>query len=318
MPKKISSHHAYHDAAIQPLLPGELLDFPAKKEDAAEYFRNYQAKRSDHTLRRQEADLLLFSEFLSSLGVKARRLNQEPAAWRKVTWSQVEDFVKWQLAKGYAIPSINVRLSTIKTYARLCVQAGTLTPQEYALIHAVQGYTFQEQVHIDQRRPVKRIGLKKANPIKLSPEQAAALKQQPDTPRGRRDALMMSLLLDHGLKVGELSALKISDFDLSDGNLRFQIKGQWHKLSLACERALRACMSADELDQSGYLLRRSKKNEALGEAGMSERAITGRVCVLGEKLGIQGLSSHDCRYFWTTSLARQGTDALQLNNTLAE
>lgn len=316
MPKKNSSHHAYHDAAIQTLLPGELLELPLKKEEPAEYFRIYQAKRTEHTLRRQEADLLLFSEFLTSLGVKARKLSLDPTAWRKVTWSQVEDFVKWQLGRGYAIPSINVRLSTIKTYARLCVQAGTLTPQEYTLIRAVQSYTFQEQIHIDLRRPVKRIGLKKAKPIKLAPEQAAALKDQPDTPRGRRDALMMCLLLDHGLKVGELSSLKISNFDLSDGNLRFQIKGQWQNLSPASLNALLACLKADELDKSGYLLRRSKKNDELGEAGMSERAITGRVCALGEKLGIQGLSSHDCRYYWTTSLSRQGTDALQLENTL--
>jgi len=31
---------------------------------------------------------------------------------------------------------------------------------------------------------------------------------------------------------------------------------------------------------------------------MSDRAITGRVCFLGKKLGLDGLSAHDCRHFW--------------------
>jgi integrase len=45
---------------------------------------------------------------------------------------------------------------------------------------------------------------------------------------------------------------------------------------------------------------------------MSERAITGRVRFLGEKLGIVGLSAHDCRHFWATSAARHGTDPFAL------
>jgi site-specific recombinase XerD len=313
MPKKISSHHTYRGDAMQPLLPGSLLTEDPNRQSPKSIFEEYRSRRSEHTLRRQEADLLLFREFITLSGVKTLNLCLEPAAWRVITWALVENFVKWQLSKGYAIPSINVRLSTIKTYARLSVQAGTLTPQEYALIREVQGYTSIEQVHIDQRRPIHRIGYKKAEPIKINAEQANALKNQPDTPQGRRDTLMMNLLLDHGLKVGELAELKMSDFDLSDGKSRFCCKDQWQKLSPGTLAALQACLSAGELDSSSYLLRRSKKNEELGEAGMSDRAITGRVCALGEKIGIKNLSSHDCRYYWANSIERQGSDILELN-----
>ncbi|MPM40471.1 Tyrosine recombinase XerC [bioreactor metagenome] len=225
-------------------------------------------------------------------------------------------YVKWQLQLGYAIPSINVRLSSIKTYARLAMQVGTLIPQEYALIRAVQGYTFREQARIDQRRDKIRIGLKKSEPTKITPEQAAALKNQPDTPQGRRDNLMMCLLLDHGLRVGEVAALAVKDFDLSEGTLRFYrpkvSKEQVHRLSDATRAALQACLDAGELIQNGLLLRRSKKNEELAEAGMSERAITGRVGFLAEKLGLFDLSAHDCRHYWATSAARHGTDPFAL------
>jgi integrase len=305
--------------ALQPLLPGELAQMigdRANQAAARSRFSDYRSRRAEQTLRRQDADLLLFREFLEAAGVRTGDLSNDAAAWRVVTWGLVEAYVKWQLRQGYAIPSINVRLSSIKTYARLAMQVGTLTPQEYALIRAVQGYTFREQARIDQRRPVKRIGLKKAEPTKLTPEQAALLKSQPNTPQGRRDTLMMCLLLDHGLRVGELAALSVKDFDLSEGIMRFYrpkvSKEQVHQLSESTRQALQSCMDAGELIQNGLLMRRSKKNEELADAGMSERAITGRVGFLGEKLGIFDLSAHDCRHYWATSAARHGTDPFSL------
>ena len=44
-----------------------------------------------------------------------------------------------------------------------------------------------------------RIGDKKAEAVTLTFEQAQQLKDQPDTAQGRRDALIMCVLLDHGL-----------------------------------------------------------------------------------------------------------------------
>jgi integrase len=307
------------EKALQPLLPGELARQVGEQANAAaarSRFTDYRSRRAEQTLRRQDADLLLFREFLESAGVHTGDLSHEARAWRAVTWGLVEAFVRWQLNLGYAVASVNVRLSSIKTYARLAMQVGTLTPQEYALVRAVQGYTYREQARIDQRRPVKRIGWKKAEPVKITPEQAAALKNQPDTPQGRRDTLMICLLLDHGLRVGEVAALTVNDFDLQEGTLRFYrpkvSKEQVHRLSTATLCALQVCVSAGELIPGGLLLRRSKKNEELGNAGMSDRAITGRVCFLGKKLGLDGLSAHDCRHFWATSAARHGTDPFAL------
>ncbi len=304
---------------IQSLLPGDLaraIGEKANQAAARSRFADYRSRRAEQTLRRQDADLALTHEFLELLNIRTGDLSHDPDAWRVITWGLVEAFVKWQIQEGYAVKTINVHLSTVKTYARLAMQSGTLTPQEYALIRAVQGYSQREQVRIDQKRPVKRIGLKKAEPTVITPEQAAALKNQPDTPQGRRDALLMCLLLDHGLRVGEVAALSVSDFDLEAGNLRFfrpkVNKEQVHHLTDDTLRALRAYKSHHDMPITGLLLRRSKRNEKLGSAGMSERAITGRVCFLGEKLGISGLSAHDCRHFWATSAARHGTDPFAL------
>ncbi|MCC6147953.1 MAG: tyrosine-type recombinase/integrase [Anaerolineaceae bacterium] len=62
----------------------------------------------------------------------------------------------------------------------------------------------------------------------------------------------------------------------------------------------------------GPLLRRSFKDGSLGKAGLTERAITQRVNLLGRTIGVFGVSAHDCRHFWATSAARHGTDPFSL------
>ncbi len=126
----------------------------------------------------------------------------------------------------------------------------------------------------------------------------------------------MCLLLDHGLRVGEIARLKTEDLDTSSGMLHFYrpkvSKRQTHRLSRDTLAAARACATTGDLLPSTALLRRSLKDESLGKPGMTERGITLRVRVLGEEVGVSGLSAHDCRHFWATSAARMGTDPFAL------
>ncbi len=41
------------------------------------------------------------------------------------------------------------------------------------------------------------------------------------------------------------------------------------------------------------------------EGVMSERAITDRVRELGERIGVKGLSAHDCRHDWAKSAVKE-------------
>lgn len=305
----------------QPLLPEELIRLragaAADRAAASTRIDDYRSRRAAETLRRQDDDLLLFSEFLEQAGIPGGDFTRDPFAWRGITWGLVEAFIKWQLAQGYAVPTVNVRLSTVKTYARLAFQAGALDAQAYALIHAIKGYGRGEQRRIDgHRSPNIRRGLKKAEPVRITPDQAASLKTHPDTPQGRRDRLLMCLLLDHGLRVGEAAGLCVEDFIPADGLLRFFRskvgKEQTHRLSESTRAAFTDCASHGELPETGKLLRCSLKNSALGKAGITTRAITLRVKVLGEERGIHGLSAHDCRHAWATSAARNGTDPFAL------
>jgi integrase len=314
------------DNSLSLPLPDALAQAGQAANQAAERhrFADYRLRRAEQTLRRQQADLALFAAFLLELKVHTGDLWDDPDAWHGVTWGLVEAFVKWQLQQGYSVSTVNVRLSTVKTYARLAMQSGALSPQEYAMLRSVQGYSQAEGRRVDQRRPQKRRGLKKAAPVALTPEQAQALKARPDTPQGRRDRLLMCLLLDHGLRVGEVAALAVEELDLERGLLRFYRpkvnKEQVHRLSPDTLQAAQACARAGELLGQGLLLRRTRRGgtkdkeklPTLAEAGMTERAITQRVRQLGKEIGVFGLSAHDCRHYWATSAARHGTDPFAL------
>ncbi len=288
---------------------------------AAGCFTDYRERKAPNTLRRQATELARFADFLAAAAIPAaptgHALAHDPTAWRGVTWGLVAAFVRWLLGQGYAVGTVNLALSTVKTYAGLAAAAGVLDPGELVLLRAVRGYGRTEGQRVDAGRSVTRTGAKKGTAVLVTPAQATALKQQPATAQGRRDALLLILLLDHGLRVGELVGLRVTDFDLAAGELRFYRpkvdKTQTHKLTRDALRALRAYVDAGDAPAMGPLLRASRKGGALTNAGMTARAITGRVRDLGVVAGLAGLSAHDLRHSWATRAARNGTpvDRLQ-------
>lgn len=285
-------------------------------------FADYQGRKSSNTTRRQTADLACFSEYLLAVGVVPGDLVNEPESWRGVTWGLVAGFVKWQLKAGYAIGSINVRLATVKGYAKLATQAGTLDPTAYAMIMTVKGYSHKEAVNVDQDRQSADVGTrkgdKKAEAVSINPAQAKALLTHPNTPQGRRDTFLMAIMLEHGLRVGEVALLTVTAFDMTAGTFTFYRpkvgKTQTHRMTQKTLTAAKAYFENDA-PVMGCVWRGSLKGQAgkLTNEGMSERAITARVRDLGAAVGLVGLSAHDLRHAWATQAARNGTaiDRLQ-------
>jgi integrase len=280
-------------------------------------FVEYRQRKSTNSLSAQRHDLVTFCEYLHNAGIQcdgAESLQTIPAAWQGVTWGLVAGFVRWMLREGLAVSSINRKLSTVKVYAGLATQAGVISGDELAKIRTVKGFAGKEFKNTDDKRreagQATRTGTKKAESTKLDAAQAKRLKQQPDTPQGRRDAVIMALLIDHGLRVGELAALQVTDINLAEGLLRFYrpkvSKTQTHELTKDAKRALRAYMP--DAPAMGPLLRASLKSGALAGPGMTRGNITRRVGELGEAIGLAGLSSHDLRHYWATRAIRKGSD----------
>lgn len=310
--------------AEQPITENALTEVGAAGQVANRYaargrFDDYLSRKAINTVAAQRVDLRHFSTYLSAAGIRnvpdEDGLQTDAVCWRGVTWGLVDGFVKWQLAEGNAISSINRRLSTIKVYAQLATQAGAIDAQEMALIKTVTGYAKNEAKRIDARRPIKRVGKKKSSPVRIAQEQAAQLQSQPDTPQGRRDRVLMCLLLEHGLRVGEVVLLQAENFDQERGIFYFERpkvdKEQLHQLTSNTFNALQAYISAGDCPSEGALLRGSLKSGELTHAGITVQAIQARVRFLGEQIGLFGLSPHDCRHYWATYWADK-VDVLRL------
>ena len=164
---------------------------------------------------------------------------------------------------------------------------------------------------VDEKRAEEgtrtRCGAKKAATTAIDDDQATALKTHPDTPQGRRDALLMSLLIDHGMRVSEVALLAMSSFDLKKGTMNFDrpkvdVAGV-HKLTADTLLALRSWIDSGDAPAAGPLLRASRKGGNLTTAGMTTSGIAARVRELGAALGIQALSPHDCRHYCATEMA---------------
>lgn len=186
------------------------------------------------TQLRQHDDLVRFARFLAELATHAglpftdpasyaERLAADLSEWQSITWGHVQAHMAWMLDCGYAVGTIDNALSTLKVYARLAQRAGALAADDLTRILDLHPFGYRGGLIVDDHRPAdkrRRPGAKKGQPTAISPEEAQILKtSHPDNPRGRRDALLLTLLIDHGLRVGEVVALRVEDIEGFEGTV---------------------------------------------------------------------------------------------------
>lgn len=311
-------------------------------------FQRYLDEKAANTVKRQARDLELFAEYLLDIGIlpdHGANFQTDPDAWQGVTWGLVEGFVQWLLHEGYAIASVNARLSTVRTYARLAIKAGSLDRQEGLLIQSVKSFSRQSGLNVDERRDQTRIeevtyaykppgqrrrrvvtrqSTKKKRPTRIEDETADLLKKVANhSPQAWRDALLACLLLDHGLRASELAILTVSNFNLNAGEMTFyrpKVKGsdhEWttHKLTNVTRAVASyyiATLYPPTLLPDGRLILSTSRLLKNGEGGqllpkpLNRVRISERMAWLGKQLDIPKLSAHDCRHYCATQMAHLG------------
>jgi len=318
-------------------------------------FQRYLSEKSTNTIKRHARDLELFAEYMLDIGImpdKGADFQTNPNAWEGVTWGIVEGFIHWQLREGYAVSSVNARLSTVKVYAQMAVKAEAIDRQEGLLIHSVKGFSRAGGQNVDEQRSQTRINeityaykpegkrrsvvvtrrsTKKHTATILDKETAVYLKHPRNkSPQAYRDALLMCLLLDHGLRASEVALLTIDNIDLRYSEISFyrpKVKGTAHEwtvhkmtedLHVVADYYLRS-LYPPTLHPDGHLLltttrlRKDGKGGLLLDRGLNRVRISERVAWLGKQAGLsEKLSAHDCRHFCATQMARldYGVDEL--------
>lgn len=289
-------------------------------------FAEYLQRRADNTLKRQLSGLRLFSEYLGELYQRAsadteapsgEELQADPEAWHGVTHGIVQAFLQWQFQKGYAVDTVNVRLSTVRTYTKLAMRAGVIPAEEYARIENINGFSLAEGKRIDSRRERSRVGPQKREAIVLTQSQVARLKRllSLTTPSNRRDALLIHLLLDHGFRRNEVLDLTIGDFKLDERLVRIYRskveKTQRFRLSPDAFAAAQAYLTRDLPDAppTAPVLRGSTKSGTLRNSGLSQSGADYIISKRGRQIDVEDLSSHDFRHTWAlrqAELVEQG------------
>lgn len=276
-----------------------IADQIAREQTLEDYRRGKAAK----TLERQQDDVAVFEHYLHEAGIEVAGMYEDLRLWAEISQGLVKGFVRWQLAKGYRIGSINVRLSTVRVYCSLATSAGYLATESYQLIAAVKKISEKEGRNIDEVRPITQVGYKKAAPVAISPSHVALIKGRlrgfadAGDELAARDLLLFCLLSDHGLRCGEVAALAGTSLDLTTGILRFYRrkvhKWQLHRLTPETLAAAQRYVQMWTLHQHLFL------GERAG-TGLAARTINWRIGEIGRLASVEDLSPHDVRHYWAT------------------
>lgn len=297
----------------------------ADKVVSQNVFANYRADLKHNTIRSHDADLDVFALYLqqgTGINITSDVLSSHPQAWAQITHGIVKTFVEWLISKGYALGTVNRRLATVRKYAGLAFEAGTIPAETMALIKTVKGFTGKRARNRDETRANNGVPtrvtdengqpVKKIENVRIPSNVVKKLKTEHDmdNPQARRDRVLMSLLLDHAMRASEAATVTADSVNFEDETIRFyRIKTDtWQTDNLTPDSlaALQAYKD-DMLSGDKPLIRGSKKNNELTDKGISARTVTRIVNKLGKQHGLDRLSAHDCRHSWATRAKKAST-----------
>ena len=263
--------------------------------------------KAKNTEIRYKKELRHFSEFLDSCGFHNKGM-ETPEEWRYITFGIVDGYKRYLLAKGYSINSVNQTLYIIRRYCKEATKAGFIPVEELGKIKLIEGVKCSEAPHVDKKRDITRLSKKKTTATEISEEKVYQLKhEQGDTLKGKRDALILSIMLDIGLRESEVVTLTWSSIDLETRVIewyRMKTNNRGRELiSRDVENAYRVyrdALTEEGEELSGSLWVTVSKGGKVTGKGLSVDSIKLLVKTAGDALGIDHLSPHDLRHSMAT------------------
>ncbi|MFT5196158.1 MAG: integrase [Candidatus Promineifilaceae bacterium] len=284
----------------------------ASQAAALSVFDRYHQEQALATIKRHGHSLKIFGRFIQTaadefdIDVESVDFQNDPAAWSPVTWGLAQAFKTWLLNEGYAIGTVNKRIDALRVYASMASQAGFVSADELLKIKMVRSIPHKTAKNVNESRSKQRVSTKKAEATRIDFALANILKvSHEESPAGRRNALIMALLLDHGMRASEVVLLTLDSFDFEAEELIFYRPKTGdqtrHKLTVATAGA--AADFKDEMAPAGAIFLGNYKDGRLQNKPLNRFTLSKKITRLGKRFGIDSLSPHDCRHYCATEMA---------------
>lgn len=247
---------------------------------------------SKNTILGYTNDLKQFADYLNASG---------RAKWRDVTPADATDWIYRLSKREYAATSLARKLTAVRGLARFLIKEDICDKDFTEFVEGPKA-----------RRKV---------PFSLCRKDVDRLLAAADSgkPHGVRDRALLELFYSSGLRVSEISALRIQQIDLDQGIVRVFGKGSKERLVPVGDRACRAIETY--LSAGRPHLVRSKTGSALflSERGtpISRKTIWVIVKRCAERAGItQRVTPHLLRHSFATHLLAGGADLRSIQEML--
>jgi len=274
-------------------------------EDTLQRFRAWleAQDRSPRTVRAYLSDLAHFARWFA-------QTNGQPLTPEAITPTDIREYRQWMIVtQGLAPATVNRRIAALRAYTTWAHSAGLIAGDP----------TNGVKLLAEQRSPPRWLDHRQQAALKRALERTlehaelkarlAQLEGRPTPPEltwARRDAALVHLMLNAGLRVGEVTALEIGDVELRERSGRVTVRlGKGNRPRVVPLNAeVRAALSAWQEVRPGTETRAlfiGRREEALGT-----RAVQRVVAQLGRAAGLEDLTPHVLRHTFAKNLVDAG------------
>lgn len=247
------------------------------------YFINYfenELNYSKNTIKSYQKDLEIFKTF-----VKDTNIN-------KIDYNYIREYLSYLYEKNYSKTSIARNISTLRSFFKYLYSENIIKDNPLVLI---------SNPKLDKKLP-KVLNYQELENLLLTPDI--------NTPIGLRDACILELLYSTGIRVNELTNIKINDINFTEKKILILGKGNKERYVLfgnLCLKKindyLRNGRTYLDKDNNQYLFLNKKGKK------ISDRTIRTMIDTMCNKASIKmHISPHTLRHTFATHMLNEGAD----------
>ncbi|MGT3214584.1 tyrosine-type recombinase/integrase [Yersinia enterocolitica] len=233
-----------------------------------------------------------------SSGILKRGADADNYPWEQLNYAAVAKVRAALLDYGYAVSSVNMALSALRSMAQTAFNLNCMDAETLARIRSVK------RVSGDIQRKGRALDKSEIRAL------IQAAKQHPQPVRRCRDVAIVLTLCGTGLRAGELVKLERRDYDNGILTVR-QGKGRKYReihVADTVNKAIRAWLKVSSKETENALFSRIQRNGKAASKLLTTTGLTGILAELQQSSGIARFTPHDMRRTFITRLLEQGVD----------